>query len=270
MPTRRRISNPSYMSRYTAHPDWYNLDRMAKHAVVTTRTRWFGRGIFLGILLCAILNALSYFVRSGGWGGLLGASVGGEAIGFPFLLWQQGNAYGGYFVEYAALAWNTLFGVGLGAICGVATLTQLHLLNSVVAEAEAGAANQDRNPFQFSLRGMFVATLLAALLAAIGRTWAARPEVLAGIYLFGPSLLVVLAMIPRRISWQQRVAILIPATLIVIVVAMSVATAMKIEVDKVLLGIFVCWVPQTGIAAIAVTLAVITRHYRRSNALRCP
>ena len=124
--------------------------------------------------------------------------------------------------------------------------------------------DREKHRFQFSLRGLFVATTLAA----IGRTLAARPEVLAGIYLFGPSLEVVLAMIPRQITWQQRVAILVPSTFILIVLAMAVGTVLKMEVEKILLGIFVCWVPQTGLAAIAVTLAVVAGHYRRSNTLR--
>ena len=122
-------------------PQWEfetKLDGMAKHSIVMTPFQWFERGIFLGILLSAILNALSYFVRPGGWDGLLdNTSPHGEAIGFPVLLWQQGNAYGGYFVDYAALAWNILFGVSLGVICGTAKLTQLPLLNSVIVEEEA-------------------------------------------------------------------------------------------------------------------------------------
>ena len=239
--------------------------------IVTTPSSWFSRGLLVGLLLTAVLNALSFFVRTRGWGSLLGGeSPNGEAIGFPFELWQLGNDYGGYFVDYAAMAKNTLFGLVIGTIFGLVALNRVRWLNTIVDEIVATAPGQEMRRFQFSLRGLFLAATLVAILAAVGRTLAARPEVLAGIYLIGPTFLVGLGMLPRRIPWQQRVAIMVPAMMIVIVVAVAVGNSLNIEVDVVVRGIFVCWVPQTGLAALALTCSIFSIYAIRSKKLRVP
>lgn len=59
-----------------------------------------------------------------------------------------------------------------------------------------------------------------------------RVEVLAAIYALGPLALIVLAYLPRRLSWQQRVAILTPSALILIAVAITLGSALDVEFDK--------------------------------------
>lgn len=210
------------------------------------------------------LNALSFFFRTGGWGSLLGGlDARNEAIGFPFEVWHAGNMYGGLFVNYVGLLLNLSIGLAICVAIGLGTLTQTRWLNRMISDIESRVGEREKQQFQFSLRGLMLATVLAALLSAMARSFAARSEFLMAIYLFGPVTLVLLAMLPRWISWQQRVAIITPATLILIGVAIGIGSALEIEFDKVLMGIFVCWVPQSGLAALLLTLGILAVHFRR-------
>ena len=66
--------------------------------------RWFFRGTAVGMLLMASINALSYFFRSADWSSLVGQSkLPQEAVGFPFIVWEAGNSYGGMFADYPNL-----------------------------------------------------------------------------------------------------------------------------------------------------------------------
>jgi hypothetical protein len=233
-------------------------------SMVTTPRRWFVRGVAVGILICGSLNALSYFVRSDGWGNLLGTTPEHrESIGFPCELWETGNTYGGYFVDFLGLLGNTLFAAAVGAACGWLMLRHRERLNRLVGQLDEAAAGRARNKFQFSLRGLLLATALAALVAAGARyALAGRPEVLGAIYLLGPWLLVLIAFLPMGLTWQQRVVILIPAALLLMAAAVAIGVHLKpnLEFDKVLLYIFVCWTPQSALAAIALTLILIFHH----------
>jgi hypothetical protein len=104
---------------------------------------------------------------------------------------------------------------------------------------------------------------LAALVAAGTRyALAGRAEVLGLIYLLGPWVLVLIAFLPLRVSWQRRVVILIPTALLLMAAAVAIGVSLKpgLEFDKVLLGIFICWTPQSAIAAIGLTAAIIYQH----------
>jgi hypothetical protein len=70
-------------------------------------------------------------------------------------------------------------------------------------------------------------------------------------------------MLPRRLSWQKRVVIIIPATLTLIAVAIAVGNAMSMEFDKVLMGIFLCWTPQSALAAIGLTATILITQARQ-------
>ena len=235
--------------------------------IVTTPARWFLRGALVGVLFCASLNSVSYFFRSESWGDLIGtAPEHAEALGFPFQLWEKGNSYGGYFVDYPALLSDALFATAAGAICGLITLRMRGGLNQMVEDVEQAATGAGTN-FQFSLRGLLLATGLAALIAAVGRhVLAGRPEVVAVIYILGPWILVAIAFLPQRIPWQQRVSILIPAAVLLILAAIAAGASLEreLEFDKVLLGIFVCWTPQSALAAIAITIFIVVS-YRRGE-----
>ena len=236
---------------------------MPHTTISTTPTSWFLRGFLVGALFCAALNALSYFFRSDGWGNLLGTTPQHrEALGFPWQIWEHGNNYGGYFADYRAVAWDAAFGAAIGMVCGLIALRRRERLNRLVEEFDRTPTTPPGN-FQFSLRGLMLATALVALLAAIGRhDSAARPEVLGAIYLLGPWVLVMIAFLPRRIPWQQRVMILIPAAVVMILAAVATGAGLNrsLEFDKVLLGIFICWTPQSAFVAIAVSLAIVLFH----------
>jgi hypothetical protein len=122
------------------------------------------------------------------------------------------------------------------------------------------------NNFRFTTRGLLVVMTLAAVFAAGARHFLnGRPEVLGTIYLLGPWLLVTIALLPRGIAWQQRVFILVPAAFLLIVVAILSGASLQrpIEFDKVLLGIFVCWTPQSALAALGITLALVFAQKRK-------
>ncbi len=237
---------------------------MSTLKVSTTKASWFFRGFLAGILLMGSLNAISFFVRTGGWGSLLeGFGAGKEAIGFPFELWSSGNNYGGLLVNLTGLLLNTSMTIAISSVLGLVTLTQIGWLNRMVADIESRAEESSERKFQFSLRGLLLATVFVAMLAAMARPFSARSEFLAGIYLFGPAALVILAILPRGVSWQQRVAIMTPAAFVLITAAMGIGSALDVEFDKVLMGIFVCWVPQSALAALGITLGILAIYYRR-------
>jgi hypothetical protein len=112
-----------------------------------------------------------------------------------------------------------------------------------------------------------IATALAAVVATIARHYAARSETLIAIYTLGPALLVAIVMLPRHLSWQKRVVLIIPATVTLIAAAIAVGTAMGMEFDKVLMGIFLCWTPQSALAAIALTASLLYIQVRQSSKL---
>lgn len=233
---------------------------MLSQRIVTTPSRWFVRGLGLGILLCGALNAVSYFARSDDWGNLLGQiPASAEALGFPVLMWEQGLTYGGYFIDLPALALNMVFAVVVGLGCGTIAVRQRGRLNRLVDEFEESVTGPP-NKFHFTTRDLLVVMTFAAVLAASARLFLnGRPEVLGAIYLLGPWLLVTIALLPRKIAWQQRVLILVPAALLLILAAILSGASLKrpVEFDKVLLGIFVCWTPQSALAALGITFLLV-------------
>lgn len=238
-------------------------------SIVTTPRRWFVRGAMIGVLVSGSLNAVSYFFRSEHGGNLIGTTPGHrEALGFPCELWENGNMYGGLFVDVWGLAANAGFTVLLAAVCGVVTVAFQERLNRLVEELEETVAVHSRDSVQFSMRGLLLATALAAMLAAGTRyALAGRAEVLGFIYLLGPWVLVLLAFLPLGLSWQKRVYILIPMTLALMAAAAVLGMSLKprVEFDKVLLGFFICWTPQSALAAIGLTAILIMWHVRASR-----
>lgn len=209
-----------------------------------TKTFWFLRGMVVGLLLIGTANAVSYFFRSEGWGSLLGnRQAGREAIGFPLELWRAGTAYGGLFVARVPLLVNALTAVLVGAICGGLMVVNHRLLEKMLNEFEEREQQTSQQNFQFTLQGLLIATVLSAVVAMAVKTFASRPESLLFIYVLGPTALVLLALLPYRIAWQQRVAILAPITIAMIGVALAIGASLGIEFDVVLMGIFICWVP---------------------------
>jgi hypothetical protein len=235
-------------------------------ALAGSPKRWFLRGTAIGMLLMASVNALSYFFRSADWAGLVGQPTKAqESVGFPFKIWEAGNTYGGMFADYQNLGLNILIAALIGAIIGSIAAHQTEFLNRMVTEMQGEATRHQHQPIQFSLRGLLIATTVVAVAATLARNFAARPETLIAIYALGPLALVAIAMLPRRLSWQKRVVIIIPATLTLIAVAIAVGNAMSMEFDKVLLGIFLCWTPQSALAAVGLTATILITQARQPS-----
>jgi hypothetical protein len=239
---------------------------MQHRPISTSATMWFLRGFLAGGLVCGAANAASYFFWSDGWGDLLGrAPQRTEAIGFPLRAWHEEGSFGRTTVDPAALGLNLAFAAAVGLVCGAVIVARRRPLNRIVADVEKGL-KAETETLRFSLRGLLGATAFAAVLAAGLRHFLARrPELLGGIYLFGPWLLVALALLPRGIAWQQRVLILTPAAALLIGVAVLCGRSLQppVVVDKVLLGIFVCWTPPSALAAVLLTGAFLLWHSRQ-------
>ncbi|MFT5523184.1 MAG: hypothetical protein ACI9G1_001408 [Pirellulaceae bacterium] len=238
---------------------------MSQAKIGTTVGHWFVRGVLVGCLLVGASNAVSYFFRSDGFGNLFDKPGGArEVIGFPWVVWEAGKTYDGYFVDYVTLGLNCVFGIGLGVVLGLILMSQAAWLNRLVDHVESEFPLEG-SKLQFSLRGLFGATILASICAAVAANFGSNPLVLGAIYCFGPLALILFAFIPQRISWQQRVAILAPAAITLIVVAVAVGVSLGMEFDRVLIGIFICWTPQGAFAALALTVGLLVIHCRQLN-----
>jgi hypothetical protein len=240
-----------------------------KTRIVTTPGRWFVRGVLVGILISASLNAASFFVRSERGGNLLGTAPGRyEALGFPWKMWETDNPYGGLFIDLPALLLNGLFALVVGAGCGLVTLRFLPRLNRLVQRFEQSQTALPRGRWQFSLRGLLTLCSLAAVGAAGAHyALAGNPAVLGILYGLGPWLLVGISFLPTGLDWQQRVALLIPAALLMMLAAVATATALEppLEFDKVLLYIFVCWTPQSVLVALILSAGLVFLPSRRGE-----
>ncbi|QDT13111.1 hypothetical protein [Stieleria marina] len=231
--------------------------------------QWFLRGFAAGVMLMAAFNAASYFIRSAKWNSLAGVrSDSNESIGFPWLMWEGGNAYGGFYVDYPVLGLNVLAAIAVGILAGGVVACCTRRLNSLLSIYLNESQPTQKRPFQFSLWGMMIATTLVAVIAMLATRFAAHRETLIAIYVLGPLVLVAIAMIPGRLSWQTRVWVIIPTTLGLIAAAIGVGLNLRIDFDRVLLAIFLCWTPQSAIAALLLTAWLIwsaARSQRRAQ-----
>ncbi len=208
----------------------------------------------MGLLTLAAINAISYFFRSSDWSSLIGKSKSlNESVGFPWKVWEAGNTYGGMYADYPSMGLNILFATVVGSVIGVIAAMKRDMLNRLIEDLDDGSVTRTAQPVQFSLQSLMIATTVAAVFATVASKLAVHPETLIAIYVLGPICLVAVAMLPRRISWQRRVAIITPATLSLIAVAIAVGHGLGMEFDKVLMGIFLCWTPQSALAALALT-----------------
>ena len=146
-------------------------------------------------------------------------------------------------------------GILEGSIC----LILRRRLNELV-EPYGPAASKNRCNFRFSLRGLLAVTSLVALTTMCTRTiLASQPKVLWIIYLLGPWLLLGTALLPHQIRWQQRVMILVPSVVALIMGALWAGASLdpSVSLDQVLLDSYVCWTPQTVFAAVVITFGIL-------------
>ena len=107
---------------------------------------------------------------------------------------------------------------------------------------------------------MLLFIFVAAIVSLVAKWLASTPQALAGIYVFGPLCLIVVAMVPRGLRWQQRIVIITPGAVLLIIVALVVGLSLQIDIDKVLLGIYVCWTPQSFFGAVVLTIGMLIQH----------
>ena len=236
--------------------------RLTAAAGQDSNAMWMLRGIMVGVLLIGSANALSFFFRSQGWGSLLGnRDPQDEAIGFPLTIWEESTGYSSHALRVVPFLVDISTALLVGALIGFVAISQRATLNRIMQRFRSGSAAH-RVRLQFSLRGLLLTTVLAALTAALVRSFTPRVEVLAAIYALGPVALVAIAFAPRRLSWQQRVAILTPTAVMLIVAAIVLGSVLEIEFDKVMMAIFICWTPQSAIAAVILICWLMAREYR--------
>lgn len=208
------------------------------------------QAFLLVFLLWAAANALSYFVRSDGWGDLLGQSPQNvQAIGFPWLIWSENGSYGS--VNYFALLGSVaaaLFAAGIAY--GIVRALTAH--DVIPASESEPAAPQPGRALQFQLRTLLALVVVeAVILGGIRMYGDARPALLAAIYLLGPSLLLAVAWRLRDvIPTHRNLALAIVGFLFVPAAAVLGESIDGIhDFTRGLLGLFVCWVPQCVLLA---------------------
>ena len=232
----------------------------------TTAVHWFVRGLAGGVMLIAAGNALSYFFRTASIADLIGSDRNvTEAIGFPFEIWRENSVYGGLLlIDYWMTAANLLVGVLLGSLFGMIAVKLRHHFNRWVEEFERKQSASRKLSFQFSMKSLLVMTTIAALFIATLTRWKGTSEVLVAIYFFGPISLILIAMMPKRIHWYHRIVILTVTAFSMIGIAIWSGLIMQVPIDRVLLGIFVCWTPQSAIAAFLLTVGLIVQMFWNS------
>ncbi len=227
---------------------------------------WLHRSFAFVLLLFGSLNAASYFVRSVDFGNLLGTHPHhSEYIGFPWILARRHCTGPDWHLDFEGFYANLAAGIVTWLVVGAFAFAFRHRLDRLEHELTEGMipASQAKANFQFSLRGLLILMAICAVAAAgAGQLLAGRPEVLAAIYALGPWILIGLAYLPARIPWQQRVALIIPLTLILIGLAVVAGAMLEspLDFEKTLLGIFVCWTPQAAITALVLTIVILVRH----------
>jgi hypothetical protein len=219
-----------------------------------------GKGFRLGftwaVLAWATLNAVSYFYWSDGWGNLLGTQPDcAEAVGFPWVIWEQGHTYSGHFCHVPALLGDALLALLLGVATGLAVAR--YDLRSL-GEDHDGLANettpqQSPRHIQFSLRTLLLVTALAAMFLAVVRTAVtARPILLGLVYFLGPAVIVLVCFSLRRLVPRQRNLVAAVTTLLLIVAAAILGETIETINDftKGIFGTFVFWIPQCTLIAL--------------------
>jgi hypothetical protein len=215
------------------------------------------------LIAWAAVNAASFFFRSRGWGNLLGTQPGSfEAIGFPWIVWEQGRTYGGHFCHVPALAANTGVGLAIGLVAGLVAVPfggksakQAPRAPRIVEAGSLPGLGQ----LQYSLRTLLVVTAIVAVVLAIAQAAvASRPGLLAVVYLLGPAMIIIVWMRFRRIVvWQRGLVVVTTTFLLVLSAAILGQTIDTIDdFTKGILGTFVFWIPQCTLVGL---LAVVLR-----------
>ena len=231
-----------------------------------SKFRWFVRGFAGGFILFAALNALSWFFRSEGWSDLCGATQSAhiEAIGFPLEIWREGVGYaGGLMMSLPSLAVNAGVGLLVAAATGLITVRLSEPIEAMLPDEQTN----DSKGFQltFSVRGLLIVTTLIAIAIGLTQSLGNSPWLLGAIYFAGPLTLILIAMGPVGIPWEQRSVILVLTAICMLAGAILVGGRLGMLFDQVLLGVFICWVPQSAFAALLIFGVALWKHRLPSN-----
>lgn len=226
----------------------------------TSSIHWFARGLGCGVLMIAAINAVSYFFLTGAINDLIGGPPAfEEAIGVPFEVWREGQSYNQSPLDYLAAIKNLAFGLVGGVLFGVIGVRFRQPFNGWVAEFEQKNAAAKSISSQFTLKSIMFWTMVMALLIALMTRWSGTSACLAAIYFLGPATLIGIAMFPNQLHWVVRAVIVTVLSLTVIGIAIQTGIKLVMPLDRVMLGFFVCWVPQSVFAAFFLTLGLVAK-----------
>ena len=232
----------------------------------SSKFRWFVRGFAAGFILFAALNATSWFFRSSGWSDLCGATQAAhtEAIGFPLELWREGVGYkGGLMMSVPSLAINAGVGLLVAVIAGLTAVRMSPQIEAMLPDERTGDAKSFR--LTFSVRGLLIVTTLIAFAIGLTQSLGSSPWLLGVIYFAGPLTLILIAMGPVGIPWEQRSVILVLTAICMLAGAILIGGRLGMLFDQVLLGVFICWVPQSVFAALLIFGVTLWKHRLSSN-----
>lgn len=220
-----------------------------------SRLSWFANGMGMAVLLFAAINSLSYFWRTPDWWFGLTSTGGQQAVGFPLRIWSRAQSYPGLPLDPRGTLVNAIVGLTFAFAVGFACAASTKVLNRFLSAMLEGEQQGQGVSWQFSLKGMLVVTAIAAVVATLIRlSFGPRPGLLVAIYFLGPLFLIGLAMIPRGLNWQSRIVLLVPSTILLIAYAVYVGNKLGLELDRIMFGVYIVWVPQTVLAATALLI----------------
>ena len=114
--------------------------------------------------------------------------------------------------------------------------------------------------FTFSVRGLLIVTTLIAFAVGLTQALGSSPWLLGVIYFAGPLTLILIAMGPVGIPWEQRSVILVLTAIFMLTGAILIGGRLGMLFDQVLLGVFICWVPQSVFTALLIFSVTLWKH----------
>jgi hypothetical protein len=217
----------------------------------------FRLGFTCMLLAWATLNALSYFVRSDGWGNLLGTQPdAAEAIGFPWIIWAEGPGVGSSRIDPVMLAADAALGIIFSILAGLAAVGCKRIaVRSSPLPCQPPAVPTSPRKLQFSLRALLMVAVVEALVfGLIQASVVARPVLLLLVYLLGPLLIVGVAYRLRDVVPLHRNLALAAIVLLSIPAAAALGETIHgiDDFTKGIFGLFVFWVPECVLILIVV------------------
>ena len=209
----------------------------------------FRIGFTCMLLAWATLNALSYFLRSDGWGNLLGSQPdAAEAIGFPWIVWEEGPGLSSTRIDLVMLSADAALGIICSVLAGLATAgCKGNAVRSSPLPCPPAAVAASPRKLQFSLRALLMAAVVEGLVfGVIQASVEARPVLLLLVYLLGPLLIVGVAYRLRGVVPLHRNLALAAIVLLCIPAAAALGETIHgiRDFTKGIFGLFVFWVPE--------------------------